>query len=93
MDNRLIPHAEYVVGGLYTVRGYPENALAGDTTLVFTTEYRFYVPRAVNPWAGRTKPTADQVAERARTAGGQIDVFGRKFRYTPSLHGNEKLHE
>lgn len=46
-DNRLIPNAEQVVGGLYTVRGYPESVVAGDSVIVGTLEYRFHLPRAL----------------------------------------------
>ncbi|GAB4386928.1 MAG: hypothetical protein Kow0022_17390 [Phycisphaerales bacterium] len=46
-DHRLIPNAEQVVGGLYTVRGYDESSSAGDTTWVGTIEYRFHLPRAL----------------------------------------------
>jgi len=54
-DYRLIPNAEQVVGGFYTVRGYPESAVAGDTVVVGTAEYRFHLPRAfaVQPEPGR----------------------------------------
>jgi len=45
-DNRLIPQTEQVVGGLYTVRGYPESIIAGDTALIGTLEYRYHLPRA-----------------------------------------------
>ncbi len=46
--HRLIPNAEQVLGGLYTVRGYDESVAAGDTTWVGTLEYRFHVPRALS---------------------------------------------
>ncbi len=45
-DNRLIPQNQYVVGGLYTVRGYPESVIAGDSSIVASVEYRYHVPRA-----------------------------------------------
>lgn len=45
---RLIPNAEQVLGGLYTVRGYDESVAAGDTTWVGTLEYRFHLPRALS---------------------------------------------
>lgn len=45
--NRLIPQEEGTAGGLYSVRGYPESAVAGDDLLLFTAEYRFHVPRAL----------------------------------------------
>jgi len=47
MGNRLIPQAQRVAGGLYTVRGYPESVAAGDTTALASLEYRFHVPRAL----------------------------------------------
>ncbi len=43
---RLIPQEQQVVGGLYTIRGYPESASAGDTVILGTAEYRYHVPRA-----------------------------------------------
>ena len=45
-DNRLIPQQEQTVGGLYTVRGYPESVVVGDTAVIGNLEYRFHVPRA-----------------------------------------------
>jgi hypothetical protein len=45
-DNRLIPQEELVAGGIYTVRGYPEAAVAGDSGIIGTLEYRYHVPRA-----------------------------------------------
>lgn len=46
-DRRLVPNYEQVVGGLYTVRGYPESVVAGDTVAVFSAEYRFHLPQAL----------------------------------------------
>lgn len=46
-DDRLIPNFEQTVGGMYTVRGYPESIVAGDTVLVGSAEYRFHVPQAL----------------------------------------------
>lgn len=45
--NRLIPNEEQVLGGLYTVRGYPESVVAGDSVVVGTAEYRFHIPQAL----------------------------------------------
>ncbi len=55
-NNRLIPQQEAVLGGLYTVRGYDESVVAGDTMLMASAEYRFHVPRSfdVNPEPGST---------------------------------------
>ncbi len=46
-DNRLVPQFEQVIGGLYTVRGYPQSVLAGDSVIVGNLEYRFHLPRAL----------------------------------------------
>lgn len=48
-DNRLIPQMSSVAGGMFTVRGYPESIVAGDTVLMGTAEYRFHLPRAFAP--------------------------------------------
>ncbi len=44
-DNRVVPQFESVAGGLYTVRGYPESAVAGDNVVIGSAEYRFHLPR------------------------------------------------
>ncbi|MHC4415970.1 MAG: ShlB/FhaC/HecB family protein [Planctomycetota bacterium] len=46
-DNRLVPQFEQVIGGLYSVRGYPESVIAGDTVIVGNVEYRYHLPRAL----------------------------------------------
>jgi len=48
-NKRLVPQYEEVVGGLYTVRGYPESLAAGDNIVIGTAEYRFHVPRILKP--------------------------------------------
>lgn len=45
--SRLVPNQQGVIGGLYTVRGYPESIAAGDSILVGTLEYRFHVPKGM----------------------------------------------
>lgn len=47
--SRLAPNFQDTVGGLYTVRGYPESVVAGDTTVVGTIEYRFHLPQGLAP--------------------------------------------
>ncbi len=44
-DDRLIPQQQMVVGGLHTVRGYPQSAVAGDTVMIATAEYRLHIPQ------------------------------------------------
>jgi hemolysin activation/secretion protein len=45
-DNRLVPNFQDVVGGLYTVRGYPESIVSGDTVIIGSAEYRLHIPQA-----------------------------------------------
>lgn len=45
-ENRLIPSLEQPVGGLYTVRGYPQSIVAGDSAIIGSLEYRYHIPRA-----------------------------------------------
>lgn len=51
LGNRLIPQEEMIAGGLYTVRGYPQAAIAADTVYLMRAEYLLHVPRlfAVQP--------------------------------------------
>jgi len=45
--SRLIPNFQDVLGGLYTVRGYPESVVSGDSVVVASAEYRFHLPQAL----------------------------------------------
>lgn len=45
-DNRLVPQFQQVIGGLHSVRGYPESIVAGDAAIIGSLEYRFHLPRA-----------------------------------------------
>lgn len=46
-DARVIPQANATLGGLYSVRGYPQSIAVGDDVYVGSVEYRFHVPRAL----------------------------------------------
>ena len=66
-DYRLIPQHQRVIGGLYSVRGYEESIVAGDSAVIGTLEYRYHLPRALpmEPDPSRTP------------------LFGEPFRWTP----------
>jgi hemolysin activation/secretion protein len=71
---RLIPNEQDVIGGAYTVRGYPESASAGDSSMVVSLEYKYHVPRGFavgEPGTIFGRP--------ARTA----KWLGNDFRYAP----------
>ena len=48
-EHRLTPLAMTTLGGYYTVRGYPQSAVAGDTAVQGTVEYRLHLPRTFEP--------------------------------------------
>lgn len=87
-NNRLIPSEEDVIGGTYTVRGYPESIVAGDSVWVATLEYRFHVPRVLG---FELKDTANgsrwEGSEPGTWNGHELtsvnSVLGSSFRYTP----------
>jgi hemolysin activation/secretion protein len=66
--DRLIPQEEEVVGGLYTVRGYPESVVAADSVIIASAEYRFHYPRS-----RKAVPLEQQ----------QRKLFGKPFRWVP----------
>ncbi len=43
--DRLIPQEKFIAGGLYSVRGYPQSAVSGDSGLSGAVEYRLHAPR------------------------------------------------
>ena len=50
-DKRLIPQQEFVGGGFYSVRGYPESIAAGDNGFVINAEYRLHLSRLFAPYS------------------------------------------
>jgi hemolysin activation/secretion protein len=65
-DERLVPQYQQIAGGLFSVRGYKQAAVAADNVVIGSAEYRFHLPRALAPdadpprlpWLGafRTRP-------------------------------------
>lgn len=49
LGHRLIPNYQGVLGGLYTVRGYPESIVAGDSMWLASAEYRWHIPHSFSP--------------------------------------------
>ena len=66
---RMIPQNERVIGGFFTVRGYPESTTAGDTAVIATAEYRMHIPRMLN-----------LQADPSRTP---LPLIGTPFRWAP----------
>jgi hemolysin activation/secretion protein len=49
LGDRLIPQFQQIAGGLYTVRGYEQSVVGGDTVLIGSAEYRVHLPRLLRP--------------------------------------------
>ena len=48
-DDRLVPQFQQVAGGMFTVRGYEQSIVAGDSVVIGSAEYRFHLPRMLDP--------------------------------------------
>ncbi len=67
--SRLIPQSSQVIGGLYSVRGFPQGIAVGDNVYVGSFEYSFHLPRALPlqstpiqlPWLGDFRVAPQQV--------------------------------
>jgi len=46
-DDRLTPLAMSTMGGYYTVRGYPQSIISGDSAVCGSIEYRYHLPRSL----------------------------------------------
>lgn len=46
---RVVPQEQVLLGGASTVRGYPESAVAGDESLLFTAEYAYHLTAGLEP--------------------------------------------
>jgi hemolysin activation/secretion protein len=48
-NGRVIPQKLMTVGGMYSIRGYPDSVAAGDNVVMGSLEYRLHVPRLFRP--------------------------------------------
>lgn len=58
-DDRLIPQKMMTLGGMYSVRGYPESTTSGDNVYAASLEYRLHVPRLFRPYAALPRDRGD----------------------------------
>ncbi len=61
-NERIIAQKQMTVGGMYSVRGYPESAVAGDNVYVASLEYRLHVPRLFRPYSALPRDRGDRTA-------------------------------
>lgn len=77
-NNRLIPNEQDVAGGMFSVRGYDESLVAGDSSVIASAEYRFHWPRT---WGVSEPGTV-----RGRPVEWARNMLGERmnnFRYAP----------
>lgn len=101
-DKRLVPELEEPVGGLNSVRGYPESIIAGDTAIVGTIEYRLHIPRLLgigspNSLEGRQVPSSGLLNNegfyfqpRATDTPGDWDLVASAFVDGGRVHFNDE---
>ena len=92
--NRRVP-ANYMqtLGGFYTIRGYPESFSAGDSSFLGTVEYRFHLPRSLQPKGAPAKIFGKSFRLQPEYELGRPDwdlVF-RSFFDFGHTHKNDKL--
>lgn len=75
-DDRLIPQKQIFAGGFFSVRGYEESVIAGDSGVIASAEYRLHLARLLRPTSLLEEPP-----ERKDTFWGRIN-----FR-APDLYG------
>jgi len=68
LGTRVIPQVEGVLGGLVTVRGYPQSIASGDSFVNGSVEYRYHIPLGFKsvepvqvPWLGTFRPGPDDM--------------------------------
>jgi len=80
---RLVPTEQQIGGGFFTVRGYEEALLAGDTAFIGTAEYAFHLGRALpsTPRDRRPGLLGEQFRSRRTTpyGGADWDLIFRTF--------------
>jgi hypothetical protein len=100
-DKRLIPELEGTAGGLYSVRGYSQSAVAGDSVIYGTAEYRLHLPRllgvaAPDTFLGQQIPPPPLMGgggfnyqPRAADAPGDWDLILKAFVDAGYVHYNQ----
>ncbi|MDR0901247.1 MAG: hypothetical protein LBM92_00560 [Opitutaceae bacterium] len=75
---RIIPQKQMTIGGVYSVRGYPESTAAGDNVCMGSLEYRVHVPRLFRPYSELARDRGDAQPP---------SYFGTPFNWrAPGLH-------
>ena len=74
----MIPQKQQFAGGLFSVRGYEESTVAGDSGVIASAEYRMHLSRLLKP-ASLLEENRDESPNT---------LFGQRFNYrAPRLYG------
>lgn len=73
--DRLIPEQEQAVGGLYSVRGYPQSFVAGDDAFTASVEYRLH-------FGHLSKLTSSKEEKKGSADNKPSTLFGQPFNWT-----------
>lgn len=61
-NERILAQKQMTLGGMYSVRGYPESVVAADNVYVASFEYRLHVPRLFRPYSALARDRGDRAA-------------------------------
>lgn len=76
--DRVFPQKMMTLGGMYSVRGYPESTVSGDNVYTASFEYRLHIPRLFRPYTALPRDRGDRT---------QPTYFGIPMNWrSPSLH-------
>jgi len=72
---------QFYLGGMYSVRGYPENDSSGDSGLNFSAELRippYFIPKGWHVWNSKDKTWRDTLSLVTFVDGGRVFNFKRQ---------------
>lgn len=73
-EDRLVPQFQQVAGGMFTVRGYEQSVVAGDSAVIGTIEYRYHLARTLDPGGEAIElPVIGRFQARPRTVFSHAD--------------------
>ncbi|NGX31120.1 MAG: hypothetical protein K940chlam8_00480 [Chlamydiae bacterium] len=92
---RLIPELKAVVGGMYSVRGYPNSFDSGDSAYAAQIEYRYHLPRGfkVNPNPKKLFGKTFRVAPQTLGGATDWDLVFKFFSDNGYVYNNRPLAE
>ncbi len=90
---RLIPQVQRTLGGLYTVRGYDQSLVVGDSVWNLQSEYRLHIPRLLRPGRPVVLPVFGAFRQRPEVVFGRPDwdLIARVFYDAGHTHQSDAV--